>query len=204
MSRNKRRHTWIISDTHFYHDKIVGYCDRPVDFTRKTMSHWRKMIAPDDLVYHLGDCFFGKGSQFRGCMDSLPGIKILIKGNHDKKNPDWYLHHGFVAVQSFAAILVGTNVRRHGEAFAYTRVLLSHKPMVIPKLEKYKTINIFGHFHNNALEECEEERVKLLTINHYLFSLERTKYKPVLLSRAVRDGWVVQFDEHTGQWREDR
>lgn len=202
MSKNKRRHTWIISDTHFYHDKIMGYCDRPENFTQKTMSHWRKMIAPDDLVYHLGDVFFGKGSQFHGCMDSLPGIKILIKGNHDKKNPNWYLHRGFVAVQSYAAILVGTNLRKNGEALEYTRVLLSHKAMEIPKLEGYKTINIFGHFHNSPLEECESERVGILTEDHYLFSLERTKYKPVPLDRAVKDGWVVRFNKSNGQWED--
>lgn len=195
-----KRHTWIISDTHFYHNKIIGYCGRPKDFTRKTMTHWRKMIAPDDLVYHLGDCYFSKASGFHGCMDSLPGIKVLIKGNHDKKNANWYLNHGFAVVQSYAAILVGTNLRKNGEALSYTKVLLSHKPMMIPELEGYKTINIFGHFHDNLLEECEEELVNLLTSQHYLFSLERTKYKPVLLSRAVRDGWVVQFDENTGQW----
>lgn len=200
MSKRYKRQTWIISDTHFYHDKIVGYCDRPKDFTRKTMSHWRKMINPEDLVYHLGDVYLSRASQFHACMDSLPGIKILIKGNHDKKNTNWYLNRGFVAVQSFAAVVVGTNLRKHGECFQYMRVLLSHKPMVISKLEGYKTINIFGHFHNNPLRECEEERVKILTENHYLFSLERTKYKPVLLNRAVKDGWVVQFDEKEKQW----
>lgn len=203
MSKSRRRQTWIISDTHFYHDKIIGYCDRPKDFTSKTMSHWRKMIASNDLVYHLGDVYLSRASEFQACMDSLPGIKVLIKGNHDKENTDWYLNRGFAAVMSFAAVVVGTNLRKHGEAFQYTRVLLSHKPMVIPKLEGYKTINIFGHFHNNALEHCEPDRVRILTENHYLFSLERTKYKPVLLSNAVKDGWVVQFDENTNQWKEN-
>jgi len=66
MSKSKRRHTWIISDTHFYHDKIVGYCDRPENFTKKTMSHWRKMVAPDDLVYHLGDVFLVERVSFIG------------------------------------------------------------------------------------------------------------------------------------------
>jgi len=200
MSKNIRRHTWIISDTHFYHSKIVGYCDRPVDFTQKTLKHWRRMIAPDDLVYHLGDTFFGSGSQFRSCFNSLPGKKILIKGNHDKKNTNWYLNRGFIAVLSFAAFLIGTNLRRNGEYFQYTQVLLSHKPMKIPEFDGCRTINIFGHFHNNVIEKCESELVELLTENHYLFSLEHTKYKPVLLSRAVIDGWVQQFDEKKKQW----
>lgn len=107
-----------------------------------------------------------------------------------KEKPDWYLNHGFAAVMDFAAVITRTNMRENEEHFLYTRVLLSHMPMEIPKLGGYKTINIFGHFHNNSLEKCEKELVKLLTAEHYLFCLEDTEYKPVLLNRAVRDGWV--------------
>lgn len=199
----KPRKTWIISDTHFNHDKMCEYCNRPEDFSRRIVNHWQKMIAPNDLVYHLGDFYLGKRSGFVGYVGMLPGVKILIKGNHDREKSDWYLNRGFVAVMDFAAVMSGTNMRKNGEHFLYTRVLLSHKPMAIPKFSKYKTINIHGHFHDHPPRECgkvEPDIMKLLTPDHYLFSLEGTKYKPVLLNRAVKDGWVIPFGGMDVPW----
>jgi len=193
----KRRHTWIIVDTHFNDTRMCEYCDRPKDFNQRIIYHWRKMIAPEDLVYHLGDFYLGKRGGFTSYVNRLPGVKILIKGNHDREKPDWYLNHGFAAVMDFAAVISRTNMKKKGEYFLYTRVLLSHKPMEIPKLEGYKTINIHGHFHNHSKLQIEKAGesglIKLLTPNNYLFSLESTKYKPVLLNRAVEDGWVIPF-----------
>lgn len=197
----KQRHTWIISDTHFGHDKMCEYCDRPKDFNQKIIYHWKAMIAPDDLVYHLGDVGWINRNLLAGIIRGLPGTKILIKGNHDGEKSNWYLNHGFAAVMSFAAVVSRTNMRTKGEHFLYTRVLLSHRPMEIPKLGGYKTINIHGHCHNHSPKQCaKQESVKVLTPDHYLFSLESTKYKPVLLNRAVRDGWVLPFRGMEKAW----
>lgn len=195
-----KRKTWIISDTHFDHMKMCQYASRPLDFNQKIISHWRKMVAPDDLIYHLGDVYFGKRSKFFDCVKDLPGVKILIKGNHDREKADWYLNHGFAAAMSFVAVVIRTNMRQKGEHYLYTRVLLSHRPMEIPKLGGYKTINIFGHFHGNHPDRCEQEAIKMLTKDHYHFSLEKVKYKPVLLNRAVRDKYLLQYDKKSNQW----
>ena len=158
------------------------------------------MIAPKDLVYHLGDFYLGMRGGFVDYVDMLPGVKILIKGNHDREKSNWYLNRGFAAVMDFAAVVIRTNMKEKGEHFLYTRVLLSHRPMEIPKLGGYKTVNIHGHFHNHSPEQCEQELVKLLTPDHYLFSLESTKYKPVLLNRAVKDDWVKPFGGVNKPW----
>lgn len=196
----KQRHTWIISDTHFNHTKMCEYCNRPEDFSRRIVRHWQKMVSPDDLVYHLGDFYLSRMDEFTKYVDMLPGVKILIKGNHDRKKSNWYLNRGFAAVMGFASVISRTNMRENGEYFLYTRVLLSHKPMTIPKLSGYKTINIHGHFHNHTPEQCEQKLVKLLTPDHYLFCLEDTKYKPVLLDRAVKDNWVKRFSKKENRW----
>jgi calcineurin-like phosphoesterase family protein len=193
----KPRKTWIISDTHFNHtEKMIEYCGRPDDFNQRIVKHWRRMVDPNDLVYHLGDFYLGRRGGFTDYVDMLPGVKILIKGNHDREKSDWYLNRGFAAVMDFAVVTSRTNMRKNGEYFLYTKVLLSHKPMEIPKLKGYKVINIHGHFHEHSPEYCgkhDPDIMKLLTPDHYLFSLESTKYKPVLLDRAVKDGWVLPF-----------
>jgi len=185
----RAKRTWIIFDTHFCHMNLCKYCNRPSNFNQLIIEHWRKMIASDDLVFHGGDVYFGRKNEFFDCVRDLPGQKILIRGNHDKEKLNWYLNHGFTAVLDFAAVIVKMKESNH--QFSYQRVILSHRPIDIPKLGGYsKTINIFGHFHNNPLEKCEKKLVDKLTKNHYLFSLERTNYKPVLLCNAVADGWV--------------
>ena len=83
MSTNRR--TWLHGDTHFDHDRMCEYCGRPENFNELIIQHWKKMIAPDDLVYHIGDVYFGRRSKFFDCIKDLPGAKVLIKGNHDRE-----------------------------------------------------------------------------------------------------------------------
>lgn len=184
------RHTWIIADTHFNHLKLCEYCTRPPNFGTRIKSHWVKMIQPHDLVYHLGDFFLGKKRDLVERVHQLPGTKILIRGNHDKESTQWYLNHGFAAAVEFVAIKV--NMKNKSGSVKPTRVILSHKPIAIPKLDEVRTINIHGHFHNNPSHRCEPELINLLTEDHYLFSLEEIKYKPILLDRALIDGSLIQ------------
>lgn len=191
MSVNDKK-IWLIGDTHFDHMNMCKHCGRPENFNQLIVHHWRKMIAPDDLVYHLGDVYFGKRSRFFDCVKELPGQKILIKGNHDKEKTEWYLTHGFVVVFEFASIIAKMKVGKNH--IIGMRVLLSHVPTNIPKFDTYSntTINIHGHFHNNDITKCEKEMVSKLTKNHYLFSLEETKYKPVLLQNALYESWLFR------------
>jgi len=195
---NTNRQTWLHGDTHFDHMNMCEYCGRPENFNELIIYHWKKMIAPDDLVYHIGDVYFGRRSKFFDCIKDLPGVKVLIKGNHDREKDQWYLNHGFVAVMELAVVKVRTKISNH-EVLGW-RVLLSHTP-VRCKVEVQKhggetvvmpLYNIHGHFHNNTLDKCEEYLTGILTKQHYLFSLEETNYKPILLDRAIEDRLVIQ------------
>lgn len=57
------------------------------DYTERLKSNWEKLISPDDTVVIPGDISWGmtmeeskKDLEF---IDSLPGTKIIGKGNHD-------------------------------------------------------------------------------------------------------------------------
>jgi calcineurin-like phosphoesterase family protein len=182
------RKIWLIGDTHFDHSKMCEYCGRPENFNELIINNWNKLIAPTDLVYHLGDVYFGKKGNFQSCIESLPGVKILLKGNHDRERGQWYLNHGFAAVFDSVIVVIATKINNH--TMRYQRILLSHKPMTIDV--NYCLTNIHGHFHNNPLCKCEAELTSLVTWNHYLFSLEKTNYKPILLNNAIRDNLLVQ------------
>jgi calcineurin-like phosphoesterase family protein len=181
--KHSNRKIWLISDTHFFHEKrndiMTRLCGRPKNYSNLIIQHWNKMIADNDLVYHLGDVYFGKRSEFLKLLTNLTGIKVLIKGNHDRESTQWYLNHGFECVVD--QIMLTTKLKiKHGQMQKY-KIILSHKPIKLDPEQKF-LINIHGHFHNNNIKNCEPELIKNLTPNHYLFSIENTGYKPVLLT----------------------
>jgi calcineurin-like phosphoesterase family protein len=48
---------WIISDTHFGHNNIINYCDRPFsnvkEMNEAIIDNWNSVVKQNDLVYHL-------------------------------------------------------------------------------------------------------------------------------------------------------
>ncbi len=84
--------TWITSDTHFWHTKVLDYCPntRPFDdaaaMNEALIDNWNSLIKPKDTVYHLGDVAFHKSADaVADLLNHLHGRKILICGNHDFK-----------------------------------------------------------------------------------------------------------------------
>ena len=110
------RKTWVLTDTHFNHAKIIKYEDRPADFKERIISNWRDMVGPYDLVIHLGDVIFNSKHELLGILESMPGVKILTMGNHDKRTgtATWFMRMGFNYVCKYHVI---------------DDVLLSHKPL---------------------------------------------------------------------------
>lgn len=69
------RQIWLISDTHFGHEKIIEYTGRPfknaAEMDQCIADNWADCVKPQDLVYHLGDVAWRlPGSHLFG---SLPG-----------------------------------------------------------------------------------------------------------------------------------
>lgn len=192
------RRTWIITDTHFFHKKMEDIviwatnhdakCFRPKNFSYKIKTEWNRLVKENDLVYHLGDVVWSSG-KLKDWMFQLAGTKILVKGNHDRKPFQWYLERGFAAVCDSIVVDYRVMIKSKYRIMEYTKALLSHKPMDIPE---GVDINIHGHFHNIPRERWEPELVAKLTDNHYLLALEETKYRPVLLNRAIIDNLVIQ------------
>ena len=147
--------TWIISDTHFYHDNMVKLCGRPDDFTEQIWENLIYTVKHDDLLIHLGDVTWDKNVP----INSLPGRKVLVKGNHDKHSYSWYMNNGFdFCCEQFSMFIGGMNI------------VFTHKPLIFHEFD----INIHGHLHNRAKVES--------VCKHYCVALEETGYKPLLLS----------------------
>lgn len=146
------RDIWVTSDTHFGHANILHFEDedgqlvRPdfssVDDMNQTMvDRWNSVVKPGDIVYHLGDVFFGDKAAFQSLWARLNGRKRLIVGNHDDIK---YLSSGgfFQKVMLWRLWpefnLLFTHVPTHPSTLGEARFRDS------------PVLNVHGHIHQNA------------------------------------------------------
>lgn len=80
---------WFISDTHFNHDNVIKYENRPFEsveeMNEEMILEWNEVVQPDDEVYHLGDFIMGAADTIHSILPRLNGKIHLIRGNHDTK-----------------------------------------------------------------------------------------------------------------------
>jgi len=72
---------WFTSDTHYYHNNIIRYCNRPFDNVtdmNETLIHnYNDMVGDNDEVYHLGDFGFAEPGKLLEVVKRLKGKKYL-------------------------------------------------------------------------------------------------------------------------------
>ncbi len=162
---------YVISDTHFNHNKITTYCDRPANFTDTIIHNWQQIVKPEDLLIHVGDVYIDKVDGWDVIWPQLPGRKVLVRGNHDRHHGcTWWMKHGF----DFAC-----------DAFTFRHVYITHKPAEF--LPSRCEVNLRGHLHNiwhgfhngDPTTEKITKSGKLKNPWQRLFAVEYTDYKPI-------------------------
>lgn len=161
---------YLISDTHFNHQNIATYCQRPKNFTELIIKRWHETVKPEDTVIHLGDVAISKKSEW--IMPSLPGSKILIRGNHDRQQScSWWMEKGGF---DFAC-----------DGMRFRNCWLTHEPST--SLADGTQLNIHGHLHNawHGFGEHHEDLIKRRKVWQRLFAIEYTDYRPVEFDKFV-------------------
>lgn len=116
---------YFTADPHFFHEKIIEYCNRPFDnaeeMNETIVKNYNYYVKPEDTVFFLGDIGFSKQQLLKDLIARLNGSKILILGNHDNSGRNTYLNMGFAAVLDSAIITIGKH-----------KVSMSHHPIRHP------------------------------------------------------------------------
>lgn len=175
--------TWIVSDTHFFHENIKKFCNRPDDWQAKFIDLWHEMINPEDQVLHLGDVAMGPHSQKLGAalLPSLPGNKYMLRGNHDHQTDEWYHAAGFPVVGEDSKFYMFWNNQK---------VLLSH----YPDCKEFQwNINIHGHIHNNGYAPGTPYK------DYRNVSIEVVAYRPVRL-KDILEGDSYEARDGAPEW----
>jgi calcineurin-like phosphoesterase family protein len=80
--------TYITADTHFGHDAIRRYCDRPFvtasEMDEEMVRRWNGVVGEEDTMIHLGDFALTGVRRIEELLHELNGYKILVIGNHDR------------------------------------------------------------------------------------------------------------------------
>lgn len=131
---------FLISDTHFGHNKILEFEPTRRELGATIEEHnealvdrWNSVVRPKDTVWHLGDVLFGREA-FK-YLARLNGIKKLVMGNHDNYPVDLYLRH-FRTVK--ACVKLDNDF------------LLTHIPVHESQKHRF-TANIHGHLHSRTV-----------------------------------------------------
>lgn len=79
----------FISDTHFFSENIIEYCNRPFasaeTMNEEMVRRWNLVVQPEDEVYHLGDFVMHDASNIPKIVPQLHGKIHLVRGNHDTR-----------------------------------------------------------------------------------------------------------------------
>jgi len=132
---------YVISDHHFGHDNIIGYCDRPFDSAGEMdtvlLDRHYETVGADDLLVHFGDVAMDMqdGRETIEYFHRLDG-DVLVRGNHDV---------GLDPADAPFPVL-DSCVLSHGDY----RFHCTHRPEDVP--EAWDGWVLHGHHHNNDTE----------------------------------------------------
>ena len=158
---------YIISDTHFLHENITKYANRPENWTEILLTNWNDLVKEKDYILILGDLFLGTKKNIRYFLELNPlnGKKILLIGNHDKFSDGFYNSIGIQTIRNF-----NQNDGIIKNAFIYKNIIFSHYPWIPIPNDMY---NIHGHVHNHDFIRKENRHINVC--------VEKLDYCPIRL-----------------------
>lgn len=176
------RNIYITSDWHFFknhYKKEANYVN-----TQKILTWCRQNIKDNDIFMYLGDISFRYANEedqkeSQKLMASIPGIKVLILGNHDiMVGDDYYTGCGFNYVY---------------ERLDWKNIVFTHKPISMQIMpEDY--LNIHGHMHKwREYNTSDGSR----NINVYPFFFDN---KPVTLDYCIKHVDELVKDNKRSNW----
>jgi len=141
MEETREMTKFFISDTHFNHENIIRFCNRPfqnaLEMNEVLINNWNAKVKNGDIVYHAGD--FGYG-ELREILDRLNG-KIYYIPSHEWTHEQAVLKYK----DHFAQVSPLMNVSiRKGYGVSIT---ICHYCMRKWAKEHYNHWHLFGHSH---------------------------------------------------------
>lgn len=157
---------FFTSDTHFFHNNIIKYCDRPFkdvdEMNERLIENWNSVVPTDGTVFHLGDVSLtANPKKLEEVLKKLNGNIYLIVGNHEHdalEKP--YIRDRWSAVHDVAEIFV----KDREITYAEQHIVMCHYPMIVWNGSHRGSWQLFGHVHGGLSNKG--------VINHPVTSLD--------------------------------
>lgn len=186
---------FFISDTHFGHDRIRGYSNRPYssvdEMNHALIKNWNAVVKPKDTVWHLGDFAFMRFPDFKNVLRQLNGTIHFVSGNHDQmidKKYDEILEQGKIrSIQSYAELKINGKM-----------IVLFHYGMRTWNKAHHGSIHLYGHSHGSLPPHG-------LSVDVGVDCKEITpEYRPIHLDEVLKymSGREVSVVDHHGMQEE--
>jgi calcineurin-like phosphoesterase family protein len=196
---------WFTSDTHFGHENIIKYCDRPFDSVEEMdealVSNWNEVVGHNDLVYHLGDFTLGGADAANDYFGRLNGY-IHILGNwwhHDRcwlppltgrtifrtasRHYVWVVDPIVVLDHQWRTPRHIRTATEHSD-LDYGVIALCHYQMRVWDRSHYGSIHLYGHSHGQSESEGKSMDV----------GVDANDFYPVSLKDVL--GWMADVEIH--------
>ena len=171
--------TFIISDLHFGHKKILEYENRPFEsvseMDRAIVKNWNQAVEAEDTVIVAGDVSFYNKEKTTEIIQSLKGNKILVLGNHDRWAIKYWMDIGFDEVYKHPLVYQEWFIVRHTPPHYYN--------------EATPYAYLYGHVHGSELYPTVSRQSACVCV-------ERWNYSPVDLE--VIKEMMKSAGENTG------
>jgi calcineurin-like phosphoesterase family protein len=189
------------SDTHFGHENIILFCQRPFksvgEMNYKLLSEFRKADEEGKTIIHLGDFTFN-ASFVTNCGWRPKGKHYIFLGNHDKNAVEGGKYRKLYR-EFFDIIWSDVKSWKTDSKVIYvdgTPILLSHEPQKFDNKTGFCRYNLFGHHHNNIQTDPEryvgEYDWLFVSDRHHNISVENTEYRPMTLAEILARPAAIQ------------
>ena len=164
---------FFISDSHFCHESIIKYCDRPFtsveEMNEAIIENWNSVVRPEDTVFHLGDFGLGPSEKLKDIFQRLNGEIYLIMGNHDFRQTK-----GVLSMFKEVHLEMLIEVEK-------TKILLNHYPMLCFSGSNRSDVwQLFGHVHTREKTGgYDAGRLQYLLPTQYDVGVDNNDFTPV-------------------------
>jgi calcineurin-like phosphoesterase family protein len=137
---------FFTADEHYYHEKILGYCNRPFknidEMNEELIKRFNAVVGNDDTTIHVGDFTLSKDfGKIENIIRRLNGDHIFIRGSHD------YWRDDLPYVWECEILN-----NRNGE-IEKNYIVACHYEMRVWPRSHYGSFMLFGHSHGKLAGE---------------------------------------------------
>ena len=175
------KNIFFTADTHFGHNAIRRFCDRPFDTVKKMdealIQNWNALIRPRDTVYHLGDFSYKAADDLHCYLKRLNGKIHLVLGNHDNHN----LRVDCGSLKSVNDLLT---VNIDGQ-----RITLCHYAMRVWPASHRGSWHLYGHSHGKLPDDPNSLSIDVGVDCHDYFPIPFDRVKELMAEKT----WIPPF-----------